>query len=86
MAATVPGYESVAINAVFAPPKTPRALIEKLNRDMVRVLSRPDIKEKFFNAGVEAVGTTPEQFTTIIKAEIVRWGKVIKEAGIPDDS
>jgi tripartite-type tricarboxylate transporter receptor subunit TctC len=84
-AATVPGYESESIIGVFAPIKTPPATIRRLNQEMVRVLHQPDVKERFFHAGTEAVGNSPEQFAAVIKAEISKWGKVIKDAGIKPD-
>lgn len=81
----LPGYESLALVAYFAPAKTPDAIINRLNQEIVRALARPEIKEKFIAMGVEGVGTTPEELTNLIKSEIVKWGKVIKEAGIRDE-
>jgi tripartite-type tricarboxylate transporter receptor subunit TctC len=82
VAATVPGYEAVAIFGIFAPAKTPPALVNRLNQEIVRVLNKADVKEKFFNAGAETVGSSPEQFAAAGKSEMAKWGKVIKEAGI----
>jgi tripartite-type tricarboxylate transporter receptor subunit TctC len=84
-ASGLPGYESLALVGLFAPAKTPEAVIGRLNQEVRRVLARQDVKGKFLDIGVETVGTTPEQFTAKIKSEIVKWGKVIKEAGIRDD-
>ena len=81
-ASGLPGYESISIYGVFAPAGTPRALIDKLNAEIGRLLNRADIKEKFFNAGMETVGGSPEQLAATVKSEIARLGKVIKEAGI----
>jgi tripartite-type tricarboxylate transporter receptor subunit TctC len=81
-ASGLPGYESISIYGIFAPAGTPRVLIDKLNRKIVRVLNRADIKEKFFNAGMETMGGSPEQLATTVKSEIVRVGRVIKQAGI----
>ena len=67
------------------PAKTPAAIIRKLNQESVRILHLPGVKERFFNAGTEAVGNTPEQFAAIIKREISKWGKVIKDAGVRAD-
>lgn len=78
----LPGYESLAITGMFAPAKTPEAVISRLNQEVVRVLQRPDIKERFLSLGAETVGSTPEQFAAKIKSEIAKWGKIIKEAGI----
>ena len=81
-AAGLPGYESISIYGIFAPAGTPRVLIDKLNREIVRLLNRADIKEKFFNAGMETMGGSPEQLAVIVKSEIARMGRVIKQAGI----
>jgi len=83
-AAGLPGYESISIYGVFAPAKTPEAIIRQLNQSIVAVLNHPDVREKFLNVGVETVGSTPEQFAAVIKADMARMSKVIKEAGIRD--
>ncbi len=82
VAATLPGYEIVSIHGIFAPAKTPPAIVTRLNQAIVQVLHRSDIKEKFFNAGAEIVASTPEQLAATVKAEMARLGKVIKDAGI----
>ena len=81
-ASGVPGYESVVTSGIFAPTNTPGAVVQRLNKEIVRVLALPDVKDKFFNSGVETVGTTPEEFASRIRAEMARLGKVIREAGI----
>lgn len=86
VAETVPGYQSGGQTALFAPPKTPPAFIAKLNREAVRYLVTPDVKEKFFNSGVDVIASSPQELSAFIKSEIVRWGKVIKDAGIKLDS
>jgi tripartite-type tricarboxylate transporter receptor subunit TctC len=85
VATTVPGYEIVLWTGLFAVGKPPRPVINRLNQEIARALNSAEIREKFFNAGVETVGNTPEQFTAIIKSEIVSFGKVIKDAGIKGD-
>ena len=82
VAAELPGYISVAPFAIFAPAKTPVAIVSRLNAEMVRVLSRPEVKEKFLGLGVEVVASSPEQLADFVQSEIIRLGKVIKEAGI----
>jgi tripartite-type tricarboxylate transporter receptor subunit TctC len=84
-ASGVPGYESVAIFGILAPAKTPAPIVQKLSQSIVRVLHTPDVRERFFNAGSEIVGSTPEQFGAAIKAEMSRMGKLIKDAGIRDE-
>ena len=84
-ASGVPGYEAGTIYGVLAPTKTPAALINRLNQEIVLVLSDADVKAKFFNVGVETVGSTPQQFAAYIKSDIARMGKVIRDAGIKAD-
>jgi tripartite-type tricarboxylate transporter receptor subunit TctC len=78
----LPGYEAIGYTGVWAPAKTPGAIINRLNQEIVRVISPPEVKERLLNAGEEVVGSGPEQFGAVIKADIARMGKVIKEAGI----
>ena len=78
----VPGYEAAGITAMLATGKTPAAIIKRLNEVVVRYVHTPDVKEKFFNAGGEVVGSSPEQLAATIKREMAVWGKVIKDAGI----
>jgi tripartite-type tricarboxylate transporter receptor subunit TctC len=81
-ASGVPGYESASTYAIFAPAKTPASLISRLNQEIVRVLYAGDAKDRLFNSGMEAVGSSPEKLAATIKSEMSRMGKVIKDAGI----
>ena len=86
MASTgIPGYESIIIFGAFAPAKIPNGLVAKLHQDMVRALSKTEIKEKFFNAGMEVVGSTPSALAVKVNAEMDSLRKVIKETGIRED-
>ena len=82
IAATVPGYETGGATAMFAPPKTPAAIVNRLNREVVTLLNQPDTKEKFLNVGSEVVASSPEQLGASVKADMARLGKVVKEAGL----
>jgi tripartite-type tricarboxylate transporter receptor subunit TctC len=82
IASTVPGYEFVAVICLYAPAKTPAAIIELLNREAVRVLRQPEVKERLFNAGNEVVANTPREFSAYMKADMQKMGKVIRDAGI----
>jgi tripartite-type tricarboxylate transporter receptor subunit TctC len=82
VAATVPGYESVSIIAIFAPVKTPPGAVSRLNQEIVRILQRSDIKEKFLNTGAEAVGSTAAQLGNAVRSESARLAKLIKDANI----
>jgi tripartite-type tricarboxylate transporter receptor subunit TctC len=84
-ASGLPGYESALLLGVFAPAGTPPTLITRLNREIVRVLNRPEVKERLFNAGAETIGGSPEHLVATVNADIARWGKVIKDAGIRAD-
>ena len=69
-------------HAWFAPARTPAPIITRLNQEMVRYLGHAEVKEKFFNAALEVVGSTPEELTAKMKSEMARLGKVIKDVGI----
>ena len=81
-ASGVPGYESGASYAMFAPAKTPVPIINRLNQEIVRVLNREDVKEKLFSLGTEVVGNSPQQLAVVMKSEMTRMGKLIRDAGI----
>jgi len=81
-ASGLPGYELVSRTGVFAPAKTPAAIIKRLNQEITRYLHGAEAKQKFLNAGVETVGSSPEQFAAIIKSEISIFTKVIRKTGI----
>lgn len=84
-ASGVPGYDIESGQFLLAPAGTPASIISQLNQEMLRVLGKAEVKEKLFTAGVEAVGSTPEQVTARIKANQLKWGKLIKDAGITVD-
>ena len=81
-ASGVPGFEAGSMSGVYVPIKTPGAVINRLNQEMVRVLAIADVKDKMISAGIEPVGNTPAQALAYIKADLVKWGKVIKDTGM----
>ena len=81
-ASGLPGFEAGQFTGMFAPAKTPVSVINRLNREALQVLKQADLKEKFFNSGMEPLSSSPEEFAAMIKSDIATWGKVIKEAGI----
>jgi tripartite-type tricarboxylate transporter receptor subunit TctC len=81
-ASGVPGYVAEQNIGVFAPAKTPAAIVELLYREILGAVRKPEVKERFANAGVEPVGTTPQEFATVIKADIARMTKLIQSSGI----
>ena len=78
----VPGYEVTTFYGVSAPAKTPRPIIDRLHAEIVRALKSPDLMERLKGQGADPVGNTPEQYTAFMHAEINKWAKVIKAAGI----
>ena len=80
--AGIPGFEVVQWSGFLAPAKTPDAIVNKLNREINAVLKLPDIRSRFAELGVEAVGGTPRQFAEFVAAEVRKWTKVIQDAGI----
>jgi len=84
-ASGLPGYEMVSTNGVLAPAGTPAAIINTLNREIVQILQKKQIRDAFFNAGSEVIGSSPEEFSRTIKSELAKWGKIIKDAGIKAD-
>lgn len=80
--AGVPGYEVVQWFGLLAPANTPTDIIAKLHAATVRVLQDPLIREQFISDGAEPVGGTPEEFAAVIRDDLKKWGKVIKNAGI----
>jgi tripartite-type tricarboxylate transporter receptor subunit TctC len=83
--AGVPGYEVVQWFGVLAPANTPRDIIAKLHAATVRVLQDPTIKERFISDGADTIGNTPEEFAAIIRADLKKWGKMVKDVGIKPD-
>jgi len=80
-----PGIEASVWFGLFAPAKTPQAIIVKINRDVVARLQAPDAKDALLAQGAETIPTTPAEFGAFVKAEVAKWGRVIKEAGIKAD-
>jgi len=81
----VPGYDANQWYGVLTQSAVPRDIVAKLNADMVKVLARPDVKERLAADGAEAVANTPDQFAALIKSEIVRWAPVVKASGAKPD-
>ena len=80
--AGVPGYEASSWYGIVAPANTPRAIVERLNREIVAVVKSKDIQDRLISEAVTPVGSSPEEFSTHIKAEFDRMGRVIRDAKI----
>jgi len=78
------GYPDLDANAwfgLFAPAKTPKAIITKLNQEIVRVMALNETKELLLKQGAEAAANSPEEFAAYVKSEVVKWTRVVKESG-----
>jgi tripartite-type tricarboxylate transporter receptor subunit TctC len=83
--AGMPGFESYAWYGFFAPAKTPKDVIDKLDAAAIKVMKTPEYQRVLEETGSEFVGDTPENFAAFVKAEAAKWGKVAKETGATVD-
>ena len=75
------GFEAVTWFGVLAPANTPAAIVAQLNKAINQALKQPDVADKLQSEGGEILGGTPEQFSTLLRAEVPRWAKIVKESG-----
>jgi tripartite-type tricarboxylate transporter receptor subunit TctC len=81
----VAGYDVNVWFGVLTVAGTPREIVQRLNTDVVRILTSAEVKERFAKMGVDVVAGTPEQFGQFLKSEVARWAKVVHDAGIKAD-
>ncbi|HEV7393729.1 MAG TPA: tripartite tricarboxylate transporter substrate binding protein [Burkholderiales bacterium] len=79
--AALPGFEASNWYGVITQAKTPPQIVRKIHDDIARALTMPDIRDRMLNQGLDPVSMTPEEFTAYIKAEIVKWAKVVRASG-----
>ena len=77
------GQESETMQGIFLPAGTPKEIVDLLNREIAKVMVMPDVKEKCAQLGFDVVANKPDEFAAYIKKEVEKWGKVIKDANIP---
>jgi tripartite-type tricarboxylate transporter receptor subunit TctC len=77
-----PGYEVPGWFGMVAPPRTPTAVIDRLNRETVKIMESPEVREKLEGIGIVPLANTPAEFGALIKKEAAYWAKVIKDTGI----
>jgi tripartite-type tricarboxylate transporter receptor subunit TctC len=82
IADTLPGYEARGWNGILAPVGTPKPIIDRLNRELVKIVRSPEFARVLTSEGATAVGNTPAEFDAVIRADVKKWAKIIKEAGI----
>ena len=81
----LPGFAVGFWLGPLAPAGTPRAVIDKLNGEMVRILRTPEVVERLSPMGVEILATSTDEFARVIRADVAKWAKVVKDAGIKPD-
>ncbi len=80
-----PGFEVTAGYGLLAPARTPAAIVGKLHLETVKALALPDLRAKLADLGLEGIGNSPDEFAAIIRSEIPKWAKVIRESGMKPD-
>jgi tripartite-type tricarboxylate transporter receptor subunit TctC len=77
----LPGFEAVSWFALFAPAGTPKPVVDRLQGEVKKILAMPDISAKLAEAGLDIVGSTPDELAAYQRAEIAKWAKVVKDSG-----
>jgi tripartite-type tricarboxylate transporter receptor subunit TctC len=79
---TLPGYEARGWNGILAPAGTPGPVVDRLNREIVKVVRSPEFQQVLAGEGATPVGNTPAEFDAIIRADVKKWAKIVKDAGL----
>lgn len=82
---TLPGLEFDNWTALFARAGTPKAIVDKLNAEIVRIMAMPDVRDRLATLGAEPLSSTPAELGTIVRRDAERWGKIIKATGMQPD-
>jgi tripartite-type tricarboxylate transporter receptor subunit TctC len=81
----VPGYDVTPWYGILGPAKLPQAIVMKWNREVARVIALPEMQQRFVGQGIDLASSTPEQFAVLIKAEVPRWARIVRQAGAKVD-
>ncbi len=82
IAETLPGFENITWHSVLVPAKTPKPIVAKLAKELIRIIKQPDMQERFATQGLDAVGSTPEELAALIKKEVVMYANLVKQIGL----
>ena len=81
----LPGYQAAAWYALFAPARTPKAIVDKVQAEVVRALKMPDVRERLAFETMQPVGSTSAELADLLPREIAKWGAIVKESGATVD-
>ena len=82
IAETLPGYENITWHSVLVPANTPKPIVARLSKEMMRIIKLPETQERFHSVGLDAIGSTPEELARLIKEETVMYAKLVKQIGL----
>ena len=82
MEAGLPGYEVRSWQGILAPARTPQAVIDRLSQEIARILRTPEVRDNLLTMGAEPFISTPRQFGALIKADMAKYAKLIRDANI----
>ncbi len=85
VAETLPGFEVVTWYGIAGPAKLPRDIVDRLNKELVRIVAMPDVQKRFSDQGLEPQSSTPDEFAAFMKREVEKWTQVAKRAGAAPD-
>jgi tripartite-type tricarboxylate transporter receptor subunit TctC len=83
IADTLPGFEAATWVGLLAPAGTPKEIVHRMQQEIAKVVSSPEVREKLSASGAEPVANSPEEFGAYVDAEVKKWERVVKQAGIP---
>jgi tripartite-type tricarboxylate transporter receptor subunit TctC len=81
LAESIPGLYANAWYGLFVPVSTPKEIISKLQTEITKLMDNPEMKERLVGLGVEAAPSSPEQLAALLREDLVRWSKIVKESG-----
>ncbi len=82
IAESLPGYDNITWHSVVVSARTPKPIVAKLSKELMRIIKLPEVQERLSSQGLDAVGSTPEELAALIKAELVMYGKLVKQIGL----
>ena len=78
----LPEFEALQWFGILMPARTPKEIVDRMNREIVAILRMPDIRERFQSMGIEIAGASPQEFASFMLTEAAKWQKVAKDAGV----